>query len=231
MSNRLKDLHALALETDRSEDWARFYQTFAGTSLIVPLSASDGDTATPALTEQDGVTCVLAYPDIESYASLIGAPGEYAEVSGVDLAEMLAPQTTALSLQSKPGIVLLPKQLSWIAETFGAEVTRATGSGVTIETPEAPELALMEQLGAAVAAMGADCPEAWLVAMREDEGSAELVLVLGLSDSARRIEGELAETVTRAVQTVTDLPFAVTCPDRGAPLMAAARKNGIGVGG
>ncbi|MEM9062994.1 MAG: hypothetical protein AAGD13_21220 [Pseudomonadota bacterium] len=230
MSHPLTDLHDKALQADQPEDWARFYLTFAGTNLVVPLLKQDGDTASPALTDRDGVSCVLGYPDIDSYASSLGTPGEYAEISGADLAAMLAPQSTALSLCTDPEIILLPDQLLWIADTYGAEVTRATGAGVTLETPELPDLAVMEQLGAAVAAMGADCPEAWLVGMREGDKDAELVLVLGLSDEAGRIEAELAETVTRAVQAVTDQPFAVTCPDRGAPLMAAARRSGIGVG-
>ena len=45
------------------------------------------------------------------------------------------------------------------------------------------------------------------------------------------METAIAETVTRAVQPVTDRPVAVACPPRGSALMAAARAHGIGIGG
>ena len=67
--------------------------------------------------------------------------------------------------------------------------------------------------------------------MTEEEGEPELVLVLGLSDGLREMETEIAETVTRAVQSVSGLPIAVACADRGSPMMGAARRHGIGIGG
>lgn len=226
----LVDLHAAAMRTGRSEDWAAFAQMLAGTTLIVPLDASAGETLRPSLSVLDGVQTLLVHGDMDSFATAIAAPGNCAEIPGVELAEMLRGQSCALALAGDPMIIVPAEQLVWIAETFGAEVTRATGAGVSVSRPALPPIAVMEALGQAVDALGADCPEAWLVDLTEENGDPELVLVLGLSDSVRGIESELAETVTRTVQAATDRPFAVACPDRGAPLMDSARRSGIGIG-
>lgn len=231
MTHPLFELHRNAAASDLPSDWMAFYQVLSGTALIVPLVDVAGETARSATVVADGMTCVVAYPDIDSYASAIDEPGDYAEVAGVQLAGMLSAEATGLSIRTDPPIVVGADQMAWIAETFGAEVTRATGAGVSIRTPELPALEVMEQLGRTVGALGSDCPEAWLVSMSSDDGPDELVLVLGLADGVRRMETRIAETVTRAIQSVTDQPFAVACPDRGAPLMARAREVGIGIGG
>lgn len=231
MTHPLFELHRNAAASDLPSDWMAFYQVLAGTALIVPLDEVAGETAKPATIVADGMTCVAAYPDIDGYASAIDRPGDYAEIAGVQLAAMLSAESTGLSIRTDPPIVVGAGQLTWIAETFGAEVTRATGAGVSIRTPDLPALEVMEQLGRTVGALGQDCPEAWLVAMSPEDGPDELVLVLGLADDVRRMETRIAETVTRAIQSVTDQPFAVACPDRGAPLMARAREAGIGIGG
>jgi hypothetical protein len=223
--------HAKAFASGTTEDWMAFYQAFSGTALIVPLLEKVEDSAQPVTVEIDGIEAVIVHVDMDSYAANLTESGEYAEIAGVELAAMLAGQGTALSLHASPPIVIGPDQLAWIAQTFGAEVTRATGAGVAVKTPELPALEVMEQLGKTVGALGADCPEAWLVSMTAEGEAEELVLVLGLKDAVRKMEGQIAETVTRAIQAVTDQPFAVACPDRGAPLMDAARKNGIGIGG
>ena len=208
-----------------------FYQALAGTGLIVPLHETAGETAKPITLDVQGVTAVLAYLDMDDYAAALEQAGNYAEISGVELAGMLAGQQSALNLHAKPPVLIAPDQLAWISQTFGAEVTRATGAGVSVRTPNLPPLEVMEQLGKTVGALGADCPEAWLVTMSENPETEELVLVLGLTDAVRKMEGQIAETVTRAIQAVTDQPFAVACPDRGSPLMDTARKSGIGIGG
>lgn len=231
MSHPVFSMHAKAVESDATDDWMTFYQALAGIGLIVPLTASAGEIAKPVTIMQNGVDAVLAYVDMDAYASSLTEPGEYVEIAGVELAAMLSDQGSALSIYANPAILIAPDQLSWIAQTFGAEVTRATGAGVSVRTPDLPALPVMEQLGKTVGALGADCPEAWLVAMSAEDESDELVLVLGLTDAVRKMEGQIAETVTRAIQAVTDQPFAVACPDRGAPLMDTARRAGIGIGG
>lgn len=230
MPHLLFDLHRTATTSDTTDDWMAFWQALAGTALIVPLQDAPGETAKPQTKEHDGAEAVIAYPDMHAYASALTEPGEYAEIAGTELAGMLADQGAALALQGDTPVLILSDQLAWIAQTYGAEVTRATGAGVTVQTPDLPPLELMEQLGKTVGALGDGCPEAWLIAMASEGETAELVLVLGLSDDLRRMEAEVAETVTRAIQAVTDQPFAVACPDRGAPLMASARKAGIGIG-
>ena len=231
MNQAIIDQHARAVASDATEDWMAFYQALSGTGLIVPLLGMSGPSARPVTVRIDGVETVMAHTDMDSYASVLTEPGEYAEIAGVELAAMLAAENVALSVYAEPPVIIAPDHLAWIARTFGAEVTRATGAGVSITTPDLPTLQVMEQLGKTVGALGADCPEAWLVSMSADEEPGELVLVLGLTDEVRKMEGQIAETVTRAIQAVTDQPFAVACPDRGAPLMASARKSGIGIGG
>ena len=231
MTHAMIDQHAKAFVSDATEDWMAFYQAFSGTGLIVPLIGKVADSVQPVTVEIDGIEAVVAHVNMDSYAANLTEPGGYAEIAGVELAAMLAGQGTALSLYASPPIVIGPDQLEWIAQTFGAEVTRATGAGVSVRTPELPALEVMEQLGKTVGALGADCPEAWLVSMAAEGEADELVLVLGLNDTVRKMEGKIAETVTRAIQAVTDQPFAVACPDRGAPLMHTARETGIGIGG
>lgn len=231
MTEPLHDLYQTAENTDTEPDWMAFYQAFSGTALIVPLQDTAGDTAKPVTVQKDGIACVVAYPNIDTYASSIEEPGDYAEVAGVQLAGMLVKELCSLVIRTASPITLGPEKLTWIADTFGAEVTRATGAGVSVRTPDLPALEVMEMLGKTVGALGADCPEAWLVAMSTEDEADELVLVLGLADNVRRMEMQIAETVTRAIQSVISQPFAVACPDRGAPLMATARQVGIGVGG
>ena len=227
----LDDLHGTALGSDRVEDWAAFYQILAGTTLVIPLETAAGETARPRLMAHEGIDTLPAWTSMEAFASALADPGHYAELAGVELASALAGQDTPLLIHADGPLVLSPEQLDWIAETYGAEVTRATGQGVQVTEPELPPLAVMEILGQSVGALGADCPEAWLVAMTAPEEETELVLVLGLAGGVREMEGQLAETLTRAVQAVTDRPFAVACPDRGSPLMDTARRVGVGVGG
>lgn len=226
----LDDLHTAALATDRAEDWAGFYQALAGTTLIIPLEEAAGDTARPRLTEDQGVPAVPAYTSMEAFADALANPGHYAELAGAELASLLAAEATPLLVHADTTLVLTSEQLGWIASTYGAEVTRATGQGVQVLAPELPPLVVMEVLGQSVGALGADCPEAWLVTMASPDEDPEMVLVLGLAEGVRDMEGQIAETLTRAVQTVTDRRFAVACPDRGTPLMATARQVGVGIG-
>ena len=226
--SHLTELHAAALASDAAADWAAFYQALAGTSLVVPLAEQAGETAKPLLADHGGMAAVQAFPDMDSFANGLDAPGAYAELAGADLAGLLQGRKTPLLIRERPELLLAPDQLDWIAATYGAEVTRATGAGVTVATPEAPELALIEALGQTVGALGADCPEAWLVEMAAMEETPELVLVLGLADGVRKMEAQIAETVTRAIQAVSARPFAVACPDRGAPLMHSARQHSLG---
>ncbi|MEM1298728.1 MAG: hypothetical protein AAGH68_05555 [Pseudomonadota bacterium] len=197
---------------------------------MIPLEDAAGETARPRLATHEGVDVLPAWISIEAFAGALSDPGHYAELAGAELAGALAGQATPLLIHGEGPLLISPEQLDWIATTFGAEVTRATGQGVQVTAPELPPLAVMEVLGASVSALGADCPEAWLVAMATPDEEPEMVLVLGLADSVRDMEGQLAETLTRAVQAVTDRPFAVACPDRGAPLMDTARRVGVGIG-
>lgn len=226
-------LYEDAVVSDATTDWHKVWQAFAGHPWVVPLDGQDGDTIRPSLIARDGVEMVQAYPDMASYAGALSVPGQYAELDGAQLAAMLAPAGAMLGLwlHADAPTPIAGDTLGWIASTFRADVDRTESAGVTVTAPDLPSPVLIQALGETVGALGRDCPEAWLVGMTEPGGASELVLVLGLSDSARAMEGQIAETVTRAVQAIADVPLAVACPARTAPLMETARRTGIGIGG
>ena len=230
----LAGLHGAALASDNRADWQRFWQVLAGTSLVVPLEDGTGDRVRPQMVVTGPATAVQAFTSMESFADHLSEPGDYAEIDGAHLAEMLAPQGTALSISlgsDRPPVLIDAETLGWIANTFRAEVSRAEGAGVSVSAPDLPEPELIAAIGQTIGALGADCPEAWLVTLTDRDGAGELALVLGLADRVRAMEAEIAETVTRAIQAIADRPIAVACADRGSALMAAARRLGIGIGG
>ena len=212
--------------------WTRFYQALSSTRLFVAAETAGEKLRLSEVETETGRT-VLGFDRIERLSAYLGGPAEYAEIPGSDLAAALAEQGIGLTLNlgTHGETMLDPDRLGWLAMHFGAAVSQADAAGVRIGPPGTPSPELMATLGETVGALGHDCPEAWLVGMTDDSGLDELVLVLGLSGDAARMEGDLAEAITRAGQAVTDRRFAVACPDRGAPLMATARREGIGIGG
>lgn len=231
---KLHDLRQQAQRTDSQNDWHQLWQTVAGSRLTVPLTATAGETANPLVVSIDGLTAVQAFEGMERYAEMLDAPGDYAQIDGAELAAMLDGQDVALAIiadESDLPIVIPADTLSWIAHTFQADVERVEGAGVAVREPELPAPEVVALLGQSVAALGANCPEAWLVTFAEPDGTQELVLVLGLSDDVREMEGQIADTVTRAVQSGIGVPISVACPDRGSALMDQARRVGIGIGG
>ena len=229
----LDTLRGTAAASDSVSDWQALWQAVAGTGLILPLTEQAGEQARPVVIKYADVHTVRAFADISAYAETLDVPGDYAEMDGAQLAAMLAPQNVALLIEvADGGPVFVPAEaLEWISLIFRADVDRADSAGMHISAPELPSPELVAAMGQTIGALGSDCPEAWLVKMNEPEAPAELVLVLGLADGLRHIEADIAETVTRAIQASADKPVAVACADRGSPLMNAARRCGIGIGG
>lgn len=229
----LDRLAAEASAADTAEGWARYYHALAAAPLIVPLEAAADETVRLAeIATGDGPT-VLAFDRMERMVAHLAAPGDYAEMPGAELARALAGSGISLTVNlgtAGSETVLDPDRLAWLAANFGAEVARDTAAGVTLAAPADPPPDLIATLGETVGALGRDCPEAWLVTMTDGDGGEELVLVLGLAGAAAGMEAEIAETLTRAGQALTDRRFAVACPDRGSRLMDAARRAGIGIG-
>ena len=227
------DLYRAALDSDAMPDWQKVWQAFAGMAWVVPLESQDDASIRPRMAELDDVSIVQAFPDMLSFADALTEPGHYAELDGAQLAALLAPAGVPLGLWL-PGyspIAVPEKTLEWIAATFRADVNRADSAGVRVTAPDLPAPEVVQALGQTVGAMGQDCAEAWLVTMTEPDRSPELVLVLGLSDEARAIEDQIAETITRALQAVSAVPLAVACPARSSTLMQTARRTGVGIGG
>ena len=230
--DNLSTLHAAAVASARQSDWQALWQAVAGTALVLPLDQQDGNAMMPRVVNIEIGEAVQAYPDMDSFAEALTTPSDYAELDGAQLAAMLSPQDAALLIMLRPDPLVVPvKALVWIAETFRADVTRSDSAGVKVLAPQLPPPEVVAAMGQTVAALGKDCPEAWLVGMAEPDEDPELVLVLGLDESVRQIEAQIAETITRAVQSVYDRPLAVACPARASPLMTAARQHGIGIGG
>lgn len=232
-TDRLTTLYAAAAQSDDLADWQLLWQALAGSGLILPLKGQLGEMVQPRLIEIEGVDAVEVFADIDSYAEQLDEPADYAEMDGAQLASMAVSLEMPLAVKLAGGEILLvpAAAVDWIASTFRADVDRADSAGVHISAPDLPPVAVVEAMGQTVGSLGSDCPEAWLVHMTEEGGEPELVLVLGLADSLRDMETEIAETVTRAVQSVSGEPVAVACADRGSPMMDAARRHGIGIGG
>lgn len=231
--SRLAPLRDAAEAGDERMDWLRLWQAVAGLRLVVPVADPDVSPILPRIIDADGVPAVEAHEDIETFASSIREPSPCAEIDGADLAKMLVGKEHALSIRLAGGagtLVLSPEVLDWIARTYRAHVDRTDAEGVRVSAPELPSPEAIELLGQAVAALGDDCPEAWLVAMTAPGGTPEPVLVLGLADRVARIETEIAETLTRAIQAGLSTPISVACAARGSALMHRARECGIGIG-
>ena len=231
--SRLAPLHQAAQASDLRADWLVLWQTVAGTRLVIPVADPNATRVQPTVTAVAGVPSIQAFEDMDTFASALSKPGACAEIDGADLAKMLADTEYAIAI-TMPGsadpLFLSAEVVAWIARTYGAQVNRSQAEGVRLSAPALPAPEAIELLGQTVAALGEDCPEAWLVAMTQDGGNPEPVLVLGLSDRVANIEAEIAETVTRAVQAGLDTPISVACAPRGSRLMHQARACGIGIG-
>ncbi|MEM1163972.1 MAG: SseB family protein, partial [Pseudomonadota bacterium] len=134
----LAQLYAAALQSDAQADWQAVWQALAGTRLVVPLEDGDGDTVRPRLVAIDGQRAVQGFESMDLFARLLDAPGEYAEVDGAELCEMLAAQDTglAVSLEHYDAPLLVGREaVQWIATTFRAEVSRGMNDGVSVVTP------------------------------------------------------------------------------------------------
>jgi len=230
----LADLHQVAVASDAQADWQRLWQALAGTRLVVPIDDPGADALRPRLASVEGVEAVRAFESMETYATLLDRPGDCAEIDGAELAQMLGGHDIALAvtIDGLSGPVLLSAEvLAWIAATYRADVRHADGAGVTVSAPDQPSHEMVELLGQTVAALGGDCPEAWLVSLTPPDGAGELTLVLDLAERARPMEEAIAETVTRAVQAGADRPVAVACAGPGSVLLGHARRIGIGIAG
>lgn len=231
--SRLGSLNAAALHSDDRTDWLRLWQAVAGTRLVVPVADPTADRIQPQVINVAGIPAVQAYEDMDGFAAALKEPGACAEIDGADLAQMLVGSDHALAIitqsLSEP-LLLSIEVVEWIARTYRAKVDRANAEGVRIAAPALPEPETVELLGQTIDALGDDCPEAWLVAMTAENAAPEPVLILGLSDRVADMEAEIAETVTRAIQSGLSNPISVACAARGSPLMHRARECGIGIG-
>ena len=231
--SRIGTLDAAARASDARADWLKLWQAVAGTRLVVPVADPNAGRVQPLVIAIAGMPAVQAYEDVETFAAALKEPGACAEIDGADLARMLggADLGLVISVRGRAQPVMLTAEVvDWIARTYGARVDRTMAEGVRLSAPAHPEPETIELLGQTVAALGDDCPEAWLVAMTEQGRRPEPVLVLGLSDRVAGIEAEIAETVTRAVQAGLSTAISVACAARGSALMRRARECGIGIG-
>lgn len=231
--SRLRPLHDAALDSDVRTDWLKLWQAIAGARLVVPVADPNAARVQPQVIAVAGMPAVVAFEDMDTFAAALSEPGGCAEIEGADLARMLAGTDLALAI-TVPGraepVLITPEVVDWIARTYRARVDRAQAEGVRVSAPALPEPETIELMGRTVAALGDDCPEAWLVAMTADGAAPEPVLVLGLSDRVAAIEADIAETVTRAIQAAVSTPISVACAARGSTLMHRARECGIGIG-
>lgn len=233
---RLDALWRAVAERGAEADWLRFYEGFAIQRLIVPVE--DGGAAgvarfmTLALETGD---VALAFDTEARFVAFIGAPTEFVSMTGADLARALAPRGTGAALN--PGVapgetVLDAEALSWIAGHAGARVAlEGVTGGTRIFPPADPEAALLEALGTRLAELTDHISEAWLVGTAMPDGSESHLCVLRPAREAVRLGPEIAAEMTRAGQIRASRLFAVAVVEGDTPLLAAARKHGIGLAG
>lgn len=222
---------ATAAQADGAEAeaaWRAFYAAFAVQPVVLALAdAPDpGGALRPMILDLADGPVALAFEDEAGMAAFIDRPTERLVLPGADLARALGGLGLRLALDpGGEGMLLEPAQLDWIATHFGAEVAEETAAPAALGVPRGAEPALLAALGQRLAEMGAAVAEAWLAALGPD-----LVLVMCPRVADAGLGAEMARDLTRIGQMATDRRFGVALASSGAPILAAARRVGIGLG-
>ena len=205
----------------------RFHERVLDAELLVPLAAAAGDTLDPQVFDLEDGRFVLAFDRDDRLADFVGAPTDFAALSGRRLAPMLAGRGIGIALNlGAPSATLLPAAaVDWLAAMVrpGPEARDGRLAGPTV--PDVPE-ALRAALAAKLAAMADAVATAHLVAASDSGGPAGAVLVLaGVPEAARR--GVVA-AVAEAVRFTAEAPeIDLVFVEPGSPAAAAAARAGL----
>ncbi len=220
-------LDAAYLAAEADDDPAlrlRFHERVLDAELAVPLAAEAGETLNPQVFDLEDGRFVLAFDRDERLAEFLGAPTDFAALSGRRLATMLAGQGVGIALNlGAPSATLLPAEaVDWLAGMVRpAPEVHETRLGPLAAPEVAPSLAA--GLAAKLAAMGDAVAAAYLVAA---PGGAGIVLALtGVPEEARPgVAAAVAEAV-RFTDGAAGIDLAFL--DDGSPAAAAVARAGL----
>lgn len=218
------DLAFLAQEADPDPALRlRFHERVLDAELAVPLAGSGAaDALAPQVFELEDGRFVLAFDRDERLADFLGAPTEFAALSGRRLVALLAGQGTGIALNlGAPSATLLPAEaVAWLAEMAAPAPEGREARLAGLAAPEVPD-ALAAALAAKLAAMADAVGTAHLVA-----SGGGLVLALGGVPEAARTG--VAAAVAEAVRFTADAPeIDVAFVDAGSAAAAAIARFGL----
>lgn len=208
----------------------RFHERILDTELIVPLAAPpDGDRVEPRLFPLSDGPVVLAFDRDDRMAEFLGAPTDFAALTGRRLVALLAGQGTGLALNlGAPSAALLPPEaVDWLARIAAEAVPEASARASDIGPPGIVPRPLLDALGPKLAAMADRLASAHLVSARIGDGPPALLLALtGVPEPAR---GATAAAVAEAVRFsgLDDAALDVAFPETGSPMAAAVARSGL----
>ncbi len=207
----------------------RFHERVLDAELAVPLAGDAGDRLAPQVFDLEDGRFVLAFDRDERLADFLGAPTEFAALTGRRLAGLLAGQGIGIALNlGAPSATLLPADaVEWLAAMVAPAPEARAGRLAGLAAPEVPD-ALAAALGAKLAAMADAVGAAHLVAADRPEGGRGVVLALtGVPEAAR---AGVAAAVAEAVRFTADAPdLDVAFLDPGSAAAAAVARSGLGL--
>ncbi|MFT3974435.1 MAG: SseB family protein [Amaricoccus sp.] len=208
----------------------RFHERILDTELIVPLAAPPEDERIePQIFGLSDGPVVLAFDRDDRMAEFLGAPADFAALTGRRLVALLAGHGTGLALNlGAPSAALLPPEaVDWLARIAAEAVPEASARASDIGPPGIVPRPLLDALGPKLAAMADRLASAHLVSARLGDGPPALLLALvGVPVAARPA---MAAAVAEAVRFsgLDDAALDVTFPDAGSALAAAVAREGL----
>lgn len=205
----------------------RFHERVLDAELAVPLAGAADESLAPQVFDLEDGRFVLAFDRDERLADFLGAPTEFAALSGRRLAALLAGRGIGIALNlGAPSATLLPAAaVDWLAAMVPPAPEAREGRLAGLATPDVPD-ALGAALGAKLAAMADAVGTAHLVAADRPEGGRGVVLALtGVPEGAR---AGVAAAVAEAVRFTADAPdLDLAFLDAGTEAAAAVGRAGL----
>lgn len=213
----------------------RFHERVLDSELIVPLAAPPDSDRNDRLGVEpqtfplsDGPV-VLAFDRDDRMAEFLGAPADFAAMTGRRLVALLAGQRLGLALNfGAPSAALLPPEaVDWLARIAAEAVPETSARAQDIGPPGIVPRPLLDALAVKLAAMADRLGGAHLVSARLGEAPPGLLLALtGVPEPARpAMAAAVAEALRFSGLDATGLD--VTFPTAGSPLAAATARHGL----
>jgi hypothetical protein len=219
---------ALAAAPDDEAARLRFHERVLDAELVVPLRAEAGEGSVDlAVFDLSDGSFVLAFDREDRMADFLEAPARFAALSGRRLAALLDGRGIglALNLGVASATLLPPASVDWLARMAGAAPQPMSARIRALSPPGEVPAALLAGLATKLAAMAGAVEAAFLAKATHEGGEARLLVALaGVPEAAR--DG-VAAAVAEAVRFAEGAPpLDVLFLDAGAPLLAAAARNG-----